>query len=166
VRIQSKDMQDQGAYVLHLTVDRSTRVRVGSLDLIHLPAGKYLYIGSARRSIAARLERHQRLAAQRTGKLHWHVDYLLTHHNIRLTGHTVFAGENECDISRRIAALEGASAPVPHFGSSDCRSGCRAHLYRLDTCLPLTGLISSTQSHKQDNSKENENGKLRRAALP
>ena len=159
-------MQDQGAYVLHLSVKRSTRICAGSLDSVHFPAGKYLYIGSARRSIAARLARHRRLAERGSGKLHWHIDYLLTHRNIRLTGHTVFAAANECDISRRIAALAGASAPVPHFGSSDCRSGCRAHLYRLDTNRPLTDLISSTQSHKQDNSKENNNGKLRRAALP
>ena len=138
-------MQDQGAYVLHLSVERSTRVRAGSLDFVHLPAGKYLYIGSARRSIAARLMRHQRLAEQRSGKLHWHIDHLLTHRNVRLTGHTVFAAGNECDISRRIAALAGASAPVPHFGSSDCRSGCRAHLYRLDTNRLLTDLVSRTQ---------------------
>jgi Uri superfamily endonuclease len=163
---KSSRMQDQGAYVLHLNVDRTTRVRAGSLDLIYLPAGKYLYVGSARRGITARVERHTRLAERKAGKLHWHIDYLLTHRNVRLTGHTPFSAQNECDVSRRIAALELASAPVPHFGSSDCRSGCKSHLYFIETNSPLADFISGTQNQRQDNSKEKRDGKLRRAALP
>jgi Uri superfamily endonuclease len=151
-------MWNQGAYVLHLSVKRSVQIRAGALKSIHLPAGQYLYVGSARRNMDARLARHRRLVEQRAGKLHWHIDYLLTHRHVHLTGHTLFAAENECAISRRIASSKGVSIPVPHFGSSDCRSGCRAHLYRLDSNRRSMGLISSTQIHKQDNSEENKNG--------
>ena len=37
----------------------------------------------------------------------------------------------ECTWVKRLLALNGASAPAPGFGSSDCRNGCPAHLVRL-----------------------------------
>jgi len=124
-------MLKQGAYLLHLNVRRSLNLSVGALHGIFLPAGRYLYIGSARRGIDGRIARHRRLAEQKAGKLHWHIDYLLTHPQIQLTGQTTLPGRGECDISHRIASRKGVSAPVPDFGSTDCRSGCKAHLYRL-----------------------------------
>jgi Uri superfamily endonuclease len=149
-----------GAYVLHLTLQRRATVRVGSLDSISFPAGHYLYVGSARRGIDARIARHRRLSDQKSGKLHWHIDYLLTHPHIKLTDQTVFAFSDECAVSKQIAELKGVSVPAPRFGSSDCRFGCRAHLYRLDIKrgFPHIELALCTQCQKQDNSKENKNG--------
>ncbi len=124
-------MQQQGAYVLHLDVRRSLILRVRTGNEVFLPAGRYAYVGSARRGIDQRIARHKRLAGQKIGKLHWHIDYLLTHPYIRLIGATAFAGSNECEISRQIASRRGVTVPIPRFGSTDCRSGCAAHLYRL-----------------------------------
>ena len=121
-----------GAYVLYLDVQQPLTLRVGALKRIFLPAGYYAYVGSACRGIAGRIARHRRLAEQKKGKRHWHIDYLLTNPGIRLAGDTALAGRDECDVSRQIAASRGVSAPVPDFGSSDCRSGCKAHLYRMD----------------------------------
>jgi len=124
-------MQKEGAYVLHLDVRQSLTLWVGALNCIFLPAGHYVYVGSARRGIDSRIARHKRLAGQKKGTHHWHIDYLLTHPQIQLTGETALSGRSECDVSRQIASRTGVSAPVPDFGSSDCRSGCKAHLYRL-----------------------------------
>ena len=128
-------MQKQNAYVLHIDVLRSLTLRVGALKGVWLPAGHYVYVGSARRSIATRIARHVRLAVQKTGNLHWHIDYLLTHSLIQLAGATVLAGDSECRISLQIASRKGVTAPISHFGSTDCRSGCKAHLYRLQARL-------------------------------
>ena len=124
-------MQKQGAYVLILEIRQSLELAVGSLKRIQLPAGVYAYVGSARKGIAQRISRHECLAKSKKGNIRWHIDYLLTHPEIRLAGSTGFEGAEECRISQHIAALEGVSAPVPGFGSTDCRNGCKAHLYRL-----------------------------------
>jgi Uri superfamily endonuclease len=120
-----------GAYVLHLDVKGTVTLRAGAIGTITLTPGRYVYVGSARKSIESRVARHQRLAKAKAGKLHWHIDYLLTHPGIELIGRDSYAGYGECDIAQRIASLQGSSVPVPHFGASDCRSGCRAHLFRV-----------------------------------
>ena len=106
-------------------------MKAGALGEIFLPAGRYLYVGSARRSIAGRVSRHLRLAQSRSGKSHWHIDYLLMHPAIKLAGIEAKPGSEECAVAKEIAATEGASVPVPRFGSTDCRSGCGAHLFRI-----------------------------------
>ncbi len=124
-------MKKQGAYVLYLDVDRPLTLHVGSLNTIFLTPGRYAYIGSARAGIDGRVRRHKRLAEKGTGKLHWHIDYLLVHPQIQLVGETDLAGSRECDVSRHIASRKGTTIPVPGFGSSDCHDKCRSHLYRL-----------------------------------
>jgi Uri superfamily endonuclease len=120
-----------GAYALRIQVKRVFQLKVGALGKIYLPAGNYVYVGSARQGLSGRIARHRRLAETREGKLHWHIDYLLVHHRVRLAGVSTFIGAEECKISKQIAARKCASVPIPHFGSSDCRSGCTAHLYRI-----------------------------------
>jgi len=124
-------MKKQGAYVLYLDVKQPLTLCVGSLKSIFLPMGRYAYIGSARSGIAGRIRRHKRLAEKKTGKRHWHIDYLLVHPQIQLVGETAVVGGSECDISLQIASRKGVTTPVPKFGSTDCRHKCIAHLYRL-----------------------------------
>jgi Uri superfamily endonuclease len=126
-------MKKQGAYVLYLDVKQPLTLCVGSLKSIFLPSGRYVYIGSARAGIAGRIRRHKRLAEEKAGKLHWHIDYLLVHPQIQLVGETVLVGGSECAISHRIASRKGTTTPVPRFGSTDCHHKCKAHFYRLDT---------------------------------
>jgi Uri superfamily endonuclease len=124
-------MIEKGAYLLRLLLKESVSLNPGALKRISLPAGEYIYVGSARRGITGRIARHQRLAEAKKGKLHWHIDYLLVHPQVRITGIQALAGKDECVVSKRLASVKGVSVPVPRFGSSDCRSGCKAHLYRV-----------------------------------
>jgi Uri superfamily endonuclease len=121
----------RGAYVLYLDIALSLTLQVGSLGSSVFPAGRYAYVGSARRGIAARVSRHKQLAVEKAGKIHWHIDYLLINRHAELAGEEALANEIECRVSKRIAAMRGVTVPVPGFGSSDCRAGCRAHLYLL-----------------------------------
>jgi len=127
----SPDPDTGGAYLLHLYVKRKVTLLAGALGSITLPSGVYVYVGSARKSIESRVARHRRLAETKKGKLHWHVDYLLTHPSIELIAFEEFAGYRECDIARIVAAMGSASAPIRRFGASDCRSCCIAHLFRV-----------------------------------
>lgn len=120
-----------GAYLLCLEVPCKLVLEAGSLGKIRLAPGRYVYVGGARRNVAARVARHCRLACRKSGKRHWHIDYVLAHAAVRLDAVVVYWRAGECALSRRVARRRGVSVAVPHFGASDCRCGCRAHLYRL-----------------------------------
>ena len=62
------------SYQLHIRLSRPICCQIGRLGRFDFPAGRYLYTGSARRNMAARLTRH----LQREKPLRWHIDYLLT----------------------------------------------------------------------------------------
>jgi Uri superfamily endonuclease len=126
-------MQKTGAYILHIDVLRSIKQNVGMLRNAAFPAGRYLYVGSARKGIAQRVARHQRLAATKNGKIHWHIDHLLVHPDARLNRVQAIADGCECKISKQIAARKNASIPVLHFGATDCTEGCKSHLYRVSS---------------------------------
>ena len=128
---------NSGAYRLVLRLDRSVRVTPGKLGERRLRRGSYLYLGSAKRGLAQRVARHRRLAEEKVGSLHWHIDYLLTHADVRLIRVDRIPGGDECALSREIAARPG-SEPVTGFGATDCRNGCPAHLYRV-TRIPPRG---------------------------
>jgi len=118
-----------GAYVLRLELRKPARIRVGALGQIEFQPGQYLYVGSARGGIAARVARHKRVIEKKSGVGHWHIDFLLLHPHYRLAGVELLPGAGECRLARSIARRSGVIIPVPGFGSTDCRSGCRAHLF-------------------------------------
>lgn len=136
-----------GAYILCVEAEVPLTLEVGSLGTKCFPAGLYAYVGSALRGIGTRVSRHKRLAMQKSGNIHWHIDRLLVDPHARWIGEIILEDGNECKISRRIASMNGVTVPVPGFGSSDCRAGCKAHLYLLpsenhtDPALLLAGIV-------------------------
>jgi Uri superfamily endonuclease len=117
---------DRGAYCLLIRLDRDTEATIGRLGRFRFPKGYYVYCGSALRNLAARVARHGR----RQKALHWHVDHLLALPEARLIAFLPYPSSRreECKINQEIQRQPGATMPVPGFGSSDCRSGCSAHL--------------------------------------
>jgi len=116
----------RGTYALRLDVSRAQPIRVGRLGQYHVPAGDYFYVGSAHGAggLRARVGRH--LGGY--GNRHWHIDYLRAVAEVQAVFYTVTDNQMECAWSQALTQLPGAFIPIPHFGSSDCRSGCRAHL--------------------------------------
>lgn len=118
---------NSGAYRLHLQLVRPLDVQVGRLGRFSFPVGHYVYHGSAKRGLSQRVARHQRLAAAGQGRLHWHIDYLLTQPGCRLFKTECIEGGDECELTAQTAARRGARVPVAGFGASDCRH-CQSHL--------------------------------------
>ncbi len=110
-----------GVYCVVLRLSTSTQVTVGRLGTRRLAAGWYVYVGSAKRNLEARLRRHLR----REKTLHWHVDFLRTAAVVEELWAWPWAAGAECRLSGRIQAL-GDGIPWPGFGASDCR--CPSHL--------------------------------------
>lgn len=107
------------SYQLRIEVKRPVRLIIGRLGRFLFPAGRYVYTGSARRNIDARIARHLR----KEKAIRWHIDWLLTAPGVRVAS-VKRSGEDECVLNQR---TKGVSL-VPGFGSSDCRSGCGSHL--------------------------------------
>ena len=116
-------------YVLTITVSTDAVLTVGALGEHRFDRGTYLYVGSARRNMDARIARHLR----REKPLRWHIDYLtVAPEVVSITATPVRDSPvSECDLVQALQRERGATVPVRGFGSSDCRAGCGSHLLRL-----------------------------------
>lgn len=110
------------SYQLEIDVSTPVRIRVGRLGRLVFAAGRYVYTGSARRAMEARIARHLRS----TKALHWHIDYLLSAPGVRVI-RVLRSTRPECELN---AATRGTVA-APGFGASDCRGECGSHLKRV-----------------------------------
>jgi Uri superfamily endonuclease len=119
-------MSSPGTYALLLRLDAPQNVAVGALGSVHLPAGYYLYVGSAHGpgGLAARLARHRRRDGKR---FHWHVDYVRAVARLVQIWSHPDERRQECEWAAAAAALPGARIPAPGFGASDCR--CTSHFF-------------------------------------
>lgn len=118
-----------GLYALVLWVKSPINITIGHLGTFDLPRGRLVYVGSAcgPGGLRSRLARHLRAEKRR----HWHVDYLLAHAVIERVIVRAAGPGLECAWAQELLTMPGASAPIPGFGSSDCRSGCPSHLIQV-----------------------------------
>ncbi len=139
--------QDRGSYLVSLFLPAGAALEVGALGWIDFPPGWYVYAGSARRGLKARIARHLRIGGNllkgnlskgnlssrvQRKKLHWHIDYLAEAATYA-KGYPIASYQNlECELARELAEIGGV--PVEGFGSTDCR--CRSHLY----WFPMVGV--------------------------
>lgn len=128
-----------GSYALLIPLEEPLpEVEVGRLGRVNLAAGSYIYCGSAQGGggLAARLGRHLRREKARR----WHIDALTATARPSWLLWQVEATPQtpglECVWSQRLLS-RGFVAPIPGFGSSDCRHRCPAHL--LHTAEIITG---------------------------
>ncbi len=106
-------------YQLRILVKKAVAVAIGKKGSFSFPAGEYIYTGSAKRNIQARIARH--LSNQK--KLRWHIDYLLAAPGVEIIGINLYE-KPECAINQNTAG----KIIVPRFGATDCRNGCGSHL--------------------------------------
>lgn len=108
-------------YAIYLKVPYEQEIEIGKLGSFLFQEGMYIYVGSAKRNITARIERHKKIEK----KLKWHFDYLRPFGQItRIITYDGAIGE--CVLAEKIRKEVGGSFPVRKFGSSDCR--CYSHL--------------------------------------
>ncbi len=119
--ILQKEANDEGCYLYLLRLEEQKRIAVGRLGLIDFAPGFYVYCGSAKKNLTARLARHQR----KKKKTHWHIDFLRAeaehHHALAIRRQA----DLECALAQGIATL--AEGAITNFGSSDCP--CHSHLF-------------------------------------
>jgi Uri superfamily endonuclease len=107
------------SYQLRIDVKTPVRIRVGRLGQFLFPAGRYVYTGSAKRNLEARIARHLR----KEKAFRWHIDWLLSAPGVTVA--TVKRSrESECILNQKLVG----TVVVPGFGASDCRNRCGSHL--------------------------------------
>jgi Uri superfamily endonuclease len=112
-------MRSATSYQLLIEVSKPLRCRIGRLGEFAFAAGRYVYTGSAKRNLEARIARHRR-----TDKvLRWHIDYLLASAGVRVVD-VLRSRRSECRLNRAVPGRIACAG----FGASDCRAGCGAHL--------------------------------------
>jgi Uri superfamily endonuclease len=112
-----------GVYCLVLWLPRAHRISIAGESGCRVERGWYVYTGSAKRNLPARLLRHLR----RSKKLHWHIDYLRAVASIRQIWVWPWTAGAECRTNTMVSRMQDATCPVKGFGASDCQ--CAAHLF-------------------------------------
>ncbi len=120
----------KGSYTLIVFLETPSRIRISNRGWFNLKKGYYAYTGSALGNGAVGLGRRVARHLKRTKTKHWHIDYLLASEKARVTAVIACSASTskECQISRNIQSIDGASVPIDGFGASDCKQGCRSHL--------------------------------------
>jgi len=113
---------DSGSYLVLLEVSESCSIEAGSLGKLAIKPGWYVYTGSGKKNLSARIARHQRKIRKQK---HWHIGFLTpvaktikafpikTFHNF------------ECELAAHLEGIGGKG--ISGFGCSDCR--CESHLF-------------------------------------
>ena len=117
-------------YAILLLIEKECEVEIGKLGTYSFQRGVYVYVGSAKRNLKKRIERH----ICREKKKRWHMDYIRPYGTI-LKIITYDDSLSECELAGKFIAK--GKILVPRMGSSDCK--CPSHFIYLGTpALPLT----------------------------
>jgi sugar fermentation stimulation protein A len=133
--IVEKEAHDRGCYLFLLKLRKKAMIRVGEMGDVSFRKGYYIYVGSARKNLSKRLERHKRMRK----KAFWHIDYLRAKADVHALLPILTEDDLECRVARAIRDI--ADWEIPSFGSSDC--SCPSHLFGTDN-----DPLSSPRFHK------------------
>lgn len=119
--LTEKENMDSGCYLVLMNIPERCTVKIGALGDVEISQGWYIYCGSAKKTLTARLNRHLRI---RKG-VHWHMDYLRQKAD-KVIGIPIRTQDSiEHDLARGIAQI--CEWQVDGFGCSDCQ--CSSHLF-------------------------------------
>lgn len=113
----------KGVYILKLQLLKNQEILIGKLGKILFQKGNYYYVGSSQNNMEKRISRHMK----KEKKIHWHIDYLTTHPEIKAINAKTFINypkEKECQVSKELMKKYEL---VKNFGCSDCK--CLSHLF-------------------------------------
>ncbi|MHC2994557.1 MAG: GIY-YIG nuclease family protein [Candidatus Atribacteria bacterium] len=113
----------EATYVLLIDVLKDFKTVVGRLGRVSFKKGNYIYIGSAKGYLEARLRRH----LKKDKKTFWHIDYLLKNRRTQISKIWVIPKSIECEIAEVFYRNPFTEIVRKGFGSSDCN--CLTHLF-------------------------------------
>lgn len=113
--------ENHSLYAVHLDLKEDIEIPIGKLGTYHFPKGAYIYVGSAKKAIVHRLNRHKKIEKPKR----WHIDYLRPY--CEITKIITYEGEvGECRLAEKLRKEVTGILPIKGFGASDCH--CPSHL--------------------------------------
>jgi len=116
-----QEARDQGSYLVILRLAQETKAAVGKLGRASFPKGYYVYVGSARKDLKRRMERHRRIQKSKF----WHIDYLRERADFQAAIPIRTGDDLECEIAEAMGGIGAWN--IPGFGCSDC--SCESHFF-------------------------------------
>ena len=107
------------SYQLFIEIEKDIKIKIGKLGIFEFQKGNYIYTGSAKRNIDARIKLH----LSKDKNLHWHIDYLLKNQEVKIID-VKRSDITECELNQAV----NGEIIVKGFGSSDCKASCGSHL--------------------------------------
>jgi Uri superfamily endonuclease len=93
------------------------------LGEVSFKKGDYIYIGSAKGCLEARLQRH----LKKEKRIFWHIDYLLKDERTQISKIWMILKSIECETAEVFYRNPFTEIVRKGFGSSDCK--CETHLF-------------------------------------
>jgi len=121
--VLDREAVDSGSYMLILHIFEDITIPVGTLGPVFFSRGFYIYVGSAKKNLTRRMERHLR----KRKKFFWHIDYLRDHAKACMA--LPIRSQTSLEHEVAFALNRIADWSVPGFGSSDC--SCETHLFAM-----------------------------------
>lgn len=119
--VLKEENKDRGDYLFVLSLAEACDIVIGAKGSMHFPKGYYVYAGSAKKNLAARLARHQR----KRKHLHWHIDYLRQATAVVAAIPIRTAADLEHSLAQAVGTV--ADWRIDGFGCTDCT--CPSHLF-------------------------------------
>jgi len=136
---------------LVIKIFEDLKIRVGRLGEVSFKEGDYIYIGSAKGCLEARLRRHLR----KDKKIYWHIDYLIKSKKTKILQIWIIDKKMECQTAEVFCQDPTTEIIKKGFGSSDCK--CLSHFFyiknkeRTEKILKEIGFSRRTESGSHDN---------------
>ena len=139
-----------GTYALIFSACHTRQLEIGKLGTFALKPGFYIYVGSAfgPGGLKARIDHHRK----RTGRPHWHIDYLGPFLELIETWYTHDPVHREHQWAQTVSGTRATSVPLVGFGSSDCR--CKSHLFFRNTKPSIRTFRRKIVANLENHSKE------------
>lgn len=113
--------EEHTLYSIKLKINKESEIQVGKLGSFVFPKGYYIYIGSAKKNIKSRVNRHIKIDKKKK----WHFDFLRPYGEI-VEIETYDNSLTECELFEKIKRETNGEVLVKKFGSTDCK--CFTHL--------------------------------------
>ena len=119
--VLTAENHDSGDYLFVIQIADDTDIAIGSKGIMHFPKGYYVYTGSAKKNLSARLARHSR----KRKKFHWHIDYLRQEADVIAAIPIRTSQELEHELAGAVEVI--SDWRIDGFGCTDCH--CLSHLF-------------------------------------
>ncbi|MHA2024942.1 MAG: GIY-YIG nuclease family protein [Candidatus Thorarchaeota archaeon] len=134
----------KGAYILIIEIEQPVRVEIRSLGEVIFESGTWIYVGSAMGTGSTNLENRLKRHFRSEKTIHWHIDHLLNKEvELRKAYWTESFTHAECIIAQHLESEELFTVGPNRFGSSDCKSGCQAHIFKYNSNTGIDGVIEA-----------------------